>query len=453
MNLDYYIIPFLMNFKMNTGYLYLDSILYGLLFIIVFFIDRNKIRLYIEKIYESYSEYNVNKITMKFDDNSPYDRPKAVIDYMIKNCDIKGLKMQGFKVWDNNDNLNFEDLFIISQKSKIQINNKLFAYMKCKQKEERGRSDNYTYIDYYELTVGSKYLTVKEINKWINEKLYEYKEELKTKGYDKQLLLSVSYDKKIKITTCDWTSSVTFENSYFPNKNEIIDKINFFLNNKEWYYKKGIPYNLGILLYGEPGCGKTRFIKQLLNHTGRHAIDIKLNDNFDFNLLKRIINEESIGENYIIPQNKRIIIFEDIDAMTTILKDRNLVEKEKDELKKLIKNSEDNKGEISLNNNNNNNLSYFLNIIDGLNECSGRIIIMTTNCIDYLDKAIIRPGRIDMKLEFKKLTNIDIEEMIKHFWDIDYKVNSELTNKYTSAEIISIFRSTDNFNLIKHQFD
>ena len=30
----------------------------------------------------------------------------------------------------------------------------------------------------------------------------------------------------------------------------------------------------------------------------------------------------------------------------------------------------------------NNNLSYLLNILDGLNECSGRIIIMTTNNID-----------------------------------------------------------------------
>ena len=54
------------------------------------------------------------------------------------------------------------------------------------------------------------------------------------------------------------------------------------------------------------------------------------------------------------------------------------------------------------NNLNNNNLSFFLNIIDGLNECSGRIIIMTTNKIDYLDKAIIRPGRIDIKINFKK---------------------------------------------------
>ena len=42
--------------------------------------------------------------------------------------------------------------------------------------------------------------------------------------------------------------------------------IDFFLKNKEWYIKKGIPYNLGILLHGDPGCGKTRFIKQLMNY-------------------------------------------------------------------------------------------------------------------------------------------------------------------------------------------
>ena len=96
-----------------------------------------------------------------------------------------------------------------------------------------------------------------------------------------------------------------------------------------------------------------------------------------------------------------------------------------------------------------------LNILDGLNECSGRIIIMTTNKIDILDEALIRPGRIDMKIEFRKCTCYDVYRMIKIFWKesiIEDDIQKDINDKYTSAEITNIFRSTDNFNDIKHYF-
>ena len=258
---------------------------------------------------------------------------------------------------------------------------------------------------------------------------------------------------------------MSFENSYFQNKDTVLEKINFFLNNKEWYYEKGIPYNLGIILYGDPGCGKTRFIKQLMNYTNRHGIDIKLNDTFEFSKLKDIIYNEEIENEYVIPQNKRIIIFEDIDAIGNIIKDRNILDNIIDH--PYIKNSDDNipkskktiKDEIIEieKKKNANNLSYFLNILDGLNECSGRIIIMTTNKIEHLDKALIRPGRIDIKINFTKCSCYDIYMMIKSFWgddtDIILKdINPQLENKYTSAEVINIFRTTADFNNIKKCF-
>ena len=49
-------------------------------------------------------------------------------------------------------------------------------------------------------------------------------------------------------------------------KDKIISEIKFFLENEDWYKEKGIPYNLGILLFGKPCGGKTRFIKQILNY-------------------------------------------------------------------------------------------------------------------------------------------------------------------------------------------
>ncbi|KAH9205187.1 hypothetical protein DL95DRAFT_397880, partial [Leptodontidium sp. 2 PMI_412] len=52
-------------------------------------------------------------------------------------------------------------------------------------------------------------------------------------------------------------------------------------------------------------------------------------------------------------------------------------------------------------------LSALLNVLDGVGSQEGRVLIMTTNHTDRLDAALIRPGRVDMKLELG-YTNQDI---------------------------------------------
>jgi len=325
---------------------------------------------------------------------------------------------------------------------------------------------------------------------------------LKTASNEHQLYVTVSDGKKktgdsekngnknkssnINVEAVPWESTITFANSYFHDMDAVIKKIDFFLNNKAWYLSKGIPYNLGILLYGEPGCGKTRFIKQLMNHTGRHGIDIKLHDSMDFNELYNIIFKEEISNDYIIPQSERILIFEDIDAMGEAVKCRELKLAETSKKKKedfvkvdtanvladLLYNNTTSqdvpKNEAllcsllnpttnsnSTNSSQSNNLSYLLNIFDGINECSGRIIIMTSNKPEVLDKALIRPGRIDIKLNFQKCTRYDVMRLINLFWDKEFAEEmllSEIDMKYTSAEIYSIFRSTNDFQDISSEF-
>jgi len=45
-------------------------------------------------------------------------------------------------------------------------------------------------------------------------------------------------------------------------------------------------------------------------------------------------------------------------------------------------------------------LSTLLNIINGIGLAEGRVLIITTNYIEHLDPALIRPGRVDRKVEF-----------------------------------------------------
>ena len=181
----------------------------------------------------------------------------------------------------------------------------------------------------------------------------------------------------------------------------------------------------------------------------------------DFNDLQHLIYNEELDETHIIPQSQRILIFEDIDALGEVVKERtnssvaaqtpmpNVCDNSNNDIKilsSLLKITNENK---------NNNLSYLLNMLDGIHECSGRILIMTTNKVDVLDKALIRPGRIDIKLHFKKCSSYDVAKMIEKFWDIEVPLEdilSEIDGKYTSADIINIFRSTDEFETIKSEF-
>ncbi len=171
-----------------------------------------------------------------------------------------------------------------------------------------------------------------------------------------------------------------------------INQLKFFLENELWYKNKGIPYHLGILLHGNPGCGKTSIIKATLEHTGRHAFVIPLNRVKTCGELENIFYSENVDD-INIPINKRIYIFEDVDCISNIVFDRKNKKNDDDEEEYYSdnedKNSNDlNKNIINLLKNNKKtsfkhsdrlNLSCLLNILDGIIETPGRIIIMTTN--------------------------------------------------------------------------
>lgn len=465
---EYLLYPIITNQIMQisnyrTNYIFLDILLGSILFILFFLVDISKIKHKVSKIIDKYNYNDMNTLIFsKEEDTNTTYKYRAIMYYISKNSNntIYCLREQCEFKWDQEERHDKEYMseYMVDQVREFKLDKDI---MGCIIREKKDRPNinntNQIMIELNIIKIYSKKYDLIYLQNWVDMRVVEFKEHLKHKSLNNQLLLTISQNKKeLEVEVNIWDSTITFENSYSQYIDEILPKIDFFINNRKWYEDKGIPYNMGILLYGEPGCGKTRFIKQLMNHTKRHGIDIKLNDGLDFKYLKNIIYNEEIDETYIIPQNKRIIIFEDIDAMGDMVKQR----KEKKEIdisdlseisksmifKKIMEEDE---------NQMNNNLSYLLNILDGLNECSGRIIIMTTNKIDTLDKALIRPGRIDIKIEFSKLSCYDIYRMIKTFWKIDINIEMILESiemKYTAAEVINIFRTTDNFNNIKHLF-
>lgn len=97
-------------------------------------------------------------------------------------------------------------------------------------------------------------------------------------------------------------------------------------------------------------------------------------------------------------------------------------------------------------------LSCLLNIFDGILETPGRIIIMTSNYPKKLDRALIRPGRIDLICEFTKCNHDMIVELFEAFYDVSLSdeermaITSTQEYQYTPAELTKImFENFDDY--------
>ncbi|CAN0348232.1 unnamed protein product, partial [Laminaria digitata] len=60
-----------------------------------------------------------------------------------------------------------------------------------------------------------------------------------------------------------------------------------------------------------------------------------------------------------------------------------------------------------------------LNVLDGIVDTPGRIVIMTTNHPEALDAALIRPGRIDKKIYLGHMRYPAALEMTLHYFQVD----------------------------------
>lgn len=244
-------------------------------------------------------------------------------------------------------------------------------------------------------------------------------------------------------------------------------RVQFFLKNRKWYDEKGVPYTLGLLLSGAPGTGKTSCIKCLANETNRHIVNINLNSDITKTQLENLFFNESIvilnpftrqNEKYNIPLDQRIYVLEDIDCQGDVVLDRGLTQMQADPqpfdsggpgfgsgsgitagFGSMLQSAAPAVPPPPPANSNSDkmDMSFLLNLLDGVLETPGRIIIMTSNYPDLLDKALIRPGRIDIISKFKKCCNQTIVDMMEFFYNITLTESQKTEIHHLANEIIT----------------
>ena len=238
---------------------------------------------------------------------------------------------------------------------------------------------------------------------------------------------------------CEFNTTTSFNNIFFKQKSMLLDKIDFFINNEDWYKHQGKPYTLGIGLSGPPGTGKTSIIKSIAKQLDRNLIVIpldKIKSTKEFTAAFYESRYNKANKPNSIGFNKKIIVFEDIDCMSEIVftRDKSPSTPTDDETKKepsqsqlistVIKACKDDDYEPlkSLKTDEDKlTLSFVLNVIDGIRETPGRIIIISSNYYDKLDRALVRPGRIDICLKMELASHNVIKQMFDHFYGYNKK--------------------------------
>jgi len=205
-------------------------------------------------------------------------------------------------------------------------------------------------------------------------------------------------------------------------KQEIREAVELPLTQFELYKSIGIDPPRGVLLYGPPGCGKTMLAKAVAHHTTASFIRVVGSE-----FVQKYLGEgpRMVRDVFrLAKENSPAIIFiDEVDAIATKRFDAQTgADREVQRI-----------------------LLELLNQMDGFDRTTNVKVIMATNRQDTLDPALLRPGRLDRKIEFplpdrrqKRLVFSTITAKMNLADDVDLEDFISRPDKISNADITSV---------------
>ena len=244
------------------------------------------------------------------------------------------------------------------------------------------------------------------------------------KKYKITLPLPPKIDPTVSLMTVEDRPDVTYNDigGYKDQLDQLREVLELPLLNPQIFEKLGIDPPKGVLLFGPPGTGKTLTARAVANRTDACFIRIS-----GCELVQKYIGEGArmVRELFQMARTKKasIIFFDEIDSIGGVRTD------------------DTSHGDTEVQR----TMLEIINQLDGF-EARGNIkVLMATNRPDVLDPALIRPGRIDRKIEYELP---DLEGRVQIFKiqgrtmnvdkDVRYELLARLTQNCTGADIRSV---------------